>query len=101
MNLNLYARFRNLPFIQIRSDKPKQKKQSNLIIDVLDDDFWGSKVSVIGNTLIVTAIVLSTLDYVLSNGNAGYIFSNVFFMYLITITVILAMQVVTYLKLIQ
>jgi len=85
MNLNLYARFRNLPFIQIRSDKPKQKKQSNLIIDVLDDDFWGSKVSVIGNTLIVTAIVLSTLDYVLSNGNAGYIFSNVFFMYLITV----------------
>ena len=73
--------FLELPFTElsensVRSSQPKKSLFSQIVVDILDDELWGSKVSILGNALIILAILLSTMDYILSNGAGGYLISN-------------------------
>ena len=73
--------FLKLPFTTLsenssRASKSKQHLFSRIVIDILDDELWGSKVSVIGNLLIIIAILMSTLDYILSNGEGGFLITS-------------------------
>ncbi len=87
---NVYTRFKNLPFCEIPDEDAKNKTSTlnliqRIIIDILDDDIWGSKISVIGNTLLIAAILTTTIDYILSNGSIGFIITNSVLIHLFTL----------------
>ncbi len=72
--------FFSLPFTELSEKTNSTSKQSlfgRIVLDILDDEIWGSKVSFIGNTLIICAILVSTLDYILSSGGNSYIDNHV------------------------
>ena len=72
--------FFSLPFTELSEKTNSTSKQSlfgRIVLDILDDEIWGSKVSFIGNALIICAILVSTLDYILSSGGNSYIDTHV------------------------
>lgn len=72
--------FFSLPFTELSEKTNSTSKQSlfgRIVLDILDDEIWGSKVSFIGNALIICAILVSTLDYILSSGGNSYIDNHV------------------------
>ena len=72
--------FFSLPFTELSEKTNSTSKQSlfgRILLDILDDEIWGSKVSFIGNALIICAILVSTLDYILSSGGNSYIDNHV------------------------
>lgn len=72
--------FFSLPFTELSEKTNSTSKQSlfsRIVLDILDDEIWGSKVSIIGNALIICAILISTLDYILSSGGNSYIDKHV------------------------
>lgn len=82
MNSNLIKSFLNLPFTQPSKSTARIQSTESLfkriIIDILDDDFWGSQVSILGNSVIIVTILVSTFDYILSSGTGGTLVINFF-----------------------
>lgn len=82
MNSNLIKSFLNLPFTQPSKSTARIQSTESLfkriIIDILDDDFWGSQVSILGNSVIIVTILVSTFDYILSSGTGGTLVINSF-----------------------
>jgi len=81
MNRKIISSFLELPFTELsknssRTSKSNQHIFSRIVIDILDDELWRSQVSVIGNILIIIAILMSTLDYILSNGEGGFLITS-------------------------
>jgi voltage-gated potassium channel len=68
-----WAEFTNLPWLELSDDRARSRFGNNKIaeaaIDILDDDLWGSKISIIGNSIIMTCILLGATIYILTNGN--------------------------------
>ncbi len=68
------ASFQKLPLVNLDDENALKvfstKSISAAVIDILDGDLWSSKVSLVGNFVLLTSIVISTLTYVLSNGHA-------------------------------
>ncbi len=64
--------YKKLPFIEVSDDTARIKYGNNrwasAAIDILDGDLWGSKISLIGNTIIILCILVSTITYVSTNG---------------------------------
>jgi len=82
MKSNLIKSFLNLPFTQPSKNTSRIQSTESLFkritVDVLDDDFWGSQISIIGNSVIIVTILISTFDYILSSGTGGILVSNPF-----------------------
>jgi voltage-gated potassium channel len=82
MKSNLIKSFLNLPFTQPSKSTARIQSTESLfkriIIDILDDDFWGSQVSILGNSVIIVTILVSTFDYILSSGTGGTLVINFF-----------------------
>jgi voltage-gated potassium channel len=66
--------FQKLPLVNLDDENALKvfstKSISAAVIDILDGDLWSSKVSLVGNFVLLTSIVISTLTYVLSNGQS-------------------------------
>lgn len=61
---------KSLPIINV--SKSIKKKIGNkpvllALVDIFDEDFWSSKVSIIGNSILVFLILLSTIEILLSS----------------------------------
>jgi voltage-gated potassium channel len=69
-----------LPWIQLPNghigEELKNKKVSAAIIDILDGDFWSSKCSIIGNFVIISCILLGTVDYLLEHSTYSDLYSQ-------------------------
>lgn len=82
MKSNWIKSFLSLPFTQPSKNTSRIQSTESLFkritVDVLDDDFWGSQVSIIGNSVIIVTILISTFDYILSSGTGGILVSNPF-----------------------
>lgn len=81
MKRKIISSFFDLPFTALsenssRASESKQHLFSRIVIDILDDELWESKVSILGNSLIIIAILISTLDYILSNGEGGFLITS-------------------------
>ena len=81
MKRKIISSFFDLPFTGLsesssRASESKQHLFSRIVIDILDDELWESKVSILGNSLIIIAILTSTLDYILSNGEGGFLITS-------------------------
>jgi hypothetical protein len=73
--------FMELPVVNITTFPTgiRHNRIRNAIIDVLDGDLWTSKVSVLGNLMLIMAILLSTADYLISNSPQNAEFGNLTF----------------------
>jgi voltage-gated potassium channel len=62
------TKYNTLPFIHIENKKNdnalKNKKFSRIMVDVLDGDIWSSKVSFIGNSILLCLITYSVIEVV-------------------------------------
>ena len=69
-----FTSFKKLPLINLDDENASKvyasKSISAAVIDILDGDLWSSKVSLVGNFVLLSSIVASTLTYVLSNGES-------------------------------
>lgn len=97
--------FKNIPFIEVSpyaKEKLKNRKFLMALVDVFDEDFWSSKISVIGNSIIIFFIIISSLEVVFSTGpsytefHALFNFIDVFSSIFFTIEVILRIALVQY-----
>jgi voltage-gated potassium channel len=72
---NLLQQFKNLPFTDISDTyvqtRLKNNRWSAVVVDILDGDLWSSKVSLLGSAILIAAILVSTAEYILSNGSAS------------------------------
>ena len=72
MSKKLFEKFNSLPFTHIEDNAIRHRltdrKISTCVVDILDGDLWGSKVSLIGNLFIILAILLSSGDFVFNSG---------------------------------
>lgn len=70
MRINSY---KSLPWSSLTDDRARARFGSNrwavATIDILDGDLWSSRISLIGNMVIIAGILLSTAAYILTNGN--------------------------------
>ena len=64
----ILSKFQQLPLTNIENEEIRyrleNKKISAILVDILDGDLWGSRVSVIGNFLIIIAILFSSADFI-------------------------------------
>ena len=72
---NSLQQFKKLPFTDISDSyvhtRLKNNRWSAIVVDILDGDLWSSKVSLLGNAILIAAILISTAEYILSNGSAS------------------------------
>jgi voltage-gated potassium channel len=65
---NQFKKISALPFTHLENDETRhllrERKISAIIVDILDGDLWGSKVSLIGNLFIIAAIIFTSTDFV-------------------------------------
>jgi hypothetical protein len=102
-----WSEFTNLPWVELSDDRARARfgnnKFAEAAIDVLDGDLWGSKISVIGNIVIMTSILVSAIIYVFTNGNDVSIISPAIHFielgigFLVTAEVVLRMRFAKYL----
>ncbi len=69
----IFDKFKNIPWTSLSDDQARERFGNNLwasiAIDTLDGELWSSRVSFIGNIIILSGILLSTITYILTNGN--------------------------------
>lgn len=72
MTMKLISKFNRLPLystgIKPQNQSIRDSPLNQVIVDILDDDIWGSKFSVCGNFLLIFAIISSTAIYLITNG---------------------------------
>lgn len=84
-----YTKFKQLRFVHIEDsdveNKLKNKHFTKIIVDVLDGDLWSSKVSFVGNLLLIFLIIISSLEIIISSDSAFSNYAELFkFVYIST-----------------
>lgn len=68
-----FNQLKQMPWSLVSDDRARVKFGSNrwatATIDILDGELWSSKISLFGNIIILSGILLSTFTYVATNGS--------------------------------
>jgi voltage-gated potassium channel len=82
--------FKKLPWIANTTNKELDKLKSPIksaIVDILDGDLWSSKISVIGNFVLILSILASAFEVILTSESSNE--ANILFYWIYSITSIL------------
>ena len=82
--------FKKLPWIANTSNKELDKLKSPIksaIVDILDGDLWSSKISIIGNFVLILSILASAFEVILTSESSNE--ANILFYWIYSITSIL------------